>query len=70
VYLAALRSGAGMTQQQAAAALNVSQSAVTMWETGKTKPRAGKIPNIAKAYGVTVECILSALDKDRKGEDT
>lgn len=66
MYLAALRTKAGLSQVQAAQALNVSQSAITQWETGKMEPRKGKIPLIAEAYGATVEAVLDAIRKDKK----
>ena len=44
----------GLTQQEVAAALHVEQSSVSMWETGKTTPRADMLPRIAKLLGCTV----------------
>lgn len=54
----AAREKAGMTQNEAAKALGVSQSAVSFWESGKTQPRSAQLPKIAKLYGVTVDELL------------
>ncbi len=66
MYLAALRTRAGLSQVKAAELLHVSQSAVAMWENGVMMPRKGKIPLIAEAYQTTVENVVNALEKDRK----
>lgn len=66
MYLAALRTRAGLSQVKAAKLLHVSQSAVAMWENGVMMPRKGKIPLIAEVYGATVEAVLEALRKDKK----
>lgn len=55
----AAREKAGMTQTDAAKEIGVDQSAVSLWETGKTAPRAGLLPKIAKLYGCTVDELLS-----------
>lgn len=43
-----LRDKASLTQEQLAEALEVSQQAVAKWETGEAKPRADKLPEIAR----------------------
>lgn len=53
------REKSGMTQQEAAKAIGIDQSAVCLWETGKTKPRASLLPKIAEVYGCTVDELLS-----------
>lgn len=52
------RQKAGLTQSQVAKALGVDQSAVCLWETGKTFPRATTLSKIAKLYGCTVDELL------------
>jgi transcriptional regulator with XRE-family HTH domain len=48
-----------MTQQQLADAVNVSQSAVTQWETCETKTLEGEnLVLVAQALGVTTEWLL------------
>lgn len=37
-----------LTQDHLAEQLNVGRTTVAMWETGKAKPRADKLPEIAK----------------------
>lgn len=50
---------ADLTQREAAAALGLHQSAVAMWETGKTAPRAALLPKVAELYGCTVDELLA-----------
>ena len=45
--LAFYRQRAGLTQQQLAEGLNVSRTAVTMWETGQSWPSAAILPKLA-----------------------
>lgn len=49
-----LREKAGITQEQLAKILNINRSTVAMWETGESKPRAEKFPEIAKALNCTI----------------
>lgn len=53
------REKCGLTQQEVATHLNVDQSAVCQWETGKTKPRSSQLPKIAELYKCTVDELLS-----------
>lgn len=52
------RTNAGLSQLKAAAELGVTDAAVSMWETGKTAPRAALLKKIAKLYGCTVDELL------------
>ncbi len=54
-----LRVRAGLTVAQVMAALNVSDAAVYMWETGATRPSTKKLPQIAKLYNCTIDELLS-----------
>ena len=58
------REKAGMTQTEAAKALGVNQSAVSLWESCKTQPRGAQLPKIAKLYGVTVDELLREDEKN------
>ena len=58
--LAGLRAKAGLTQNEVAKALGVTQCAVSFWERGDGKPKLSKIPLLAKLYGVTEQTIISA----------
>ena len=53
----------GMSQTQFAAALNVKQSTVSYWESGKSHPRAMDIPRIAKVLGCTINDLYEADQK-------
>ena len=56
------REKCGMTQQDAARAFDTDQSTVSLWETGKTKPRASLLPKIAEVYGCTIDELLSPAE--------
>ena len=51
--------GAIPTQREVAKILGVKESAVSKWERGLSKPRANKLPIIAKLYGCTIEELLA-----------
>ena len=51
--------GAIPTQREVAEIIGVKESAVSKWERGLSKPRADKLPIIAKLYGCTIEELLS-----------
>ncbi len=51
--------GAIPTQREVAKILGVKESAVSKWERGISKPRADKLPTLAKLYGCTIEELLS-----------
>ena len=54
-----LRERIGMTQTSLAEAMGTTQACVAMWETGAAKPRADKLPEIAKI----LNCEISDLFK-------
>lgn len=54
------RRKAGLTQEETARALCVSQSAVAKWETDKALPRGGTLLKMAKLYGCTVGELLGS----------
>lgn len=51
--------GAIPTQREVAKILGVQESSVSKWERGISKPRADKLPAIAKLYGCTIEELLA-----------
>ncbi|MCL1806475.1 MAG: helix-turn-helix domain-containing protein [Oscillospiraceae bacterium] len=57
-FLAALRKTHGLTQQEVADKLNVSNKTVSKWERDESAPDLGLIPVIAEIYGVTCDEIL------------
>ena len=52
------RENKGLTQTEAAEILHVSQSTVSMWETGCNLPRVEKLKEISRLYGCTVDDLL------------
>ena len=55
--LKAFRVDANLTQEQMAAALNVSKKTVGAWESGKTKPTTDKIDAICELFDVCYDDI-------------
>lgn len=58
--LAALRKESGKTAMEVAAAVGISQSAVSMYESGERIPRDEVKIRLSKFYGVPVEFIFFA----------
>lgn len=65
-FITALRKEKGLTQKQLAQRLNVTDKAVSRWETGKGYPDIEILINLAQELGVTVNELLSGkrLEKD------
>lgn len=55
----AARERAGLSQPDVARILGVDQSAVSHWETGRTKPRVGTLMRLAALYRCTVDELLN-----------
>lgn len=53
-----LRDNLGMTQDQLAQKMDVTQGAVAQWEAGLSRPEIGRLPKLAKVLGVTVDDLL------------
>lgn len=60
------REATGLNQRQVAERLGISNTTVSMWETGKSLPRGGLLPKLAALYRCTVD---ELLDGERKYED-
>ena len=60
-FLAA-RTKAGLSQVKVGKALGISDAAVSLWETGKTLPRAALLIKLAALYGCTVDELLAGND--------
>jgi len=56
------REKAGLSQENIAKGLSVSQQAVAKWENGKALPRADKLPELARILNCTIDELL-ATDK-------
>lgn len=73
-FLSALRKANGMTQQEVADKLNVSNKTVSKWERDEGCPEIMMLPAIAELYCVTVdeilrgERIIRAENEERKNE--
>lgn len=46
-------------QEIVALEMNVSVATVSRWETGEMKPRADKLPALAKLFGCTIDDLLA-----------
>ena len=64
-FLKELRKEKGLTQEQLAEALNVSNRSVSRWETGSTMPDLSILITLAEYYDVEVREII---DGERKSE--
>lgn len=64
-----LRLAAGMTQEQLAAAVGVTQGAVTQWENGSTNPRVPTLRVIAEVLHTTVDALIEEVETDDKAAD-
>ena len=52
------RTRTGLSQSAVAKQIGVSDAAVSMWETGKTRPRAGLLVRLAGLYCCSVDELL------------
>ncbi len=57
-----LREGKGLTQAQLAQRLNVSDKAVSRWETGRGYPDIALLAPLAAALGVSVDALFAGRD--------
>ena len=60
-----LRTNKGVTQEDLATALGVSNQAVSRWETGVTMPDISLLPSIALFFGVTIDEIFSPSPEEK-----
>lgn len=56
--IAALRKEKGLTQQQLADLLNLSNKTISKWESGMGSPDISNLPPLADALGVSVDELL------------
>lgn len=60
--LKAKREAAGLTQKEAAKKMKISQSAISMWETGASVPKIGSLIQIAQTYKCAVQDLFAGGD--------
>ena len=60
-----LRIGLNLTQDEAAAAINVSKQAISKWENGHGLPDVSSLSALAGLYGTTVDYLLTGEEKVR-----
>lgn len=56
------RKAKGLTQEQLAKLLGVTQGAVAQWENGLTHPAFNMLPRLAAALGITVDELIGKED--------
>ncbi len=54
----------GYTQEEFAKSLNIKQSCVSAWVTGRTKPTTARLSKVAKALGISVNKLIEVLNND------
>lgn len=59
-FIRDIRKESGLTQEQLAEALGVSQKSISRWETGKTMPDYSLLPDICKVLGINMAELLEA----------
>lgn len=57
-FMKTRRKEIGLKQEEIAKSLGTTQANVSMWETGAAKPRADKLPALAKLLHCTVDQLL------------
>ena len=70
--ITALRKQAGISQKSLANRLNVSNQAVSKWETGKCCPDIELLPELAAFFGVSIDKLLlgECLSKTKSCDET
>lgn len=59
-----LREKNNLSQKELAQKLNITQGAVSQWETGESKPKTEMLPKLAKV----LNCTIDELFEDAKSE--
>ena len=60
ISLSAARINAGMTQTEAANAMNVTPQTILAWEKGRVEPRISQARKLAEIYAVPLSCLFFA----------
>ena len=69
-YLSGLRRGAGMTQQELAEKLGVTNRTISKWETGETFPETAQLIPLANIFHVTVDELLRGTGRTENCEES
>lgn len=64
------RNKTGYSQAKVAKDMGVSDAAISMWENGKTRPRASLLVKLAGLYCCTVEDLLTGNPGDNQTQAT
>lgn len=64
--IAALRKAAGWSQMELAGRLQISPSAVGMYEQGRREPSADTLVALARALGVSVDYLLTGAPEEQE----
>lgn len=66
--ICSLRKEKGMTQNELAEKMNVTDKAVSKWERNLSCPDVNSIPKLAEVLGITVEELLNAQTKQENNK--
>ena len=69
-YLTELRKSNGFTQRYVAYELDVSDKAVSKWETGKSSPNIDEIRKLASLYDISVNELISNMEEVKNNKIT
>ena len=69
-YIYTLRTRAGLSQSELAAAIGVSNKAVSNWEVGKAKPSIEVIRKLANLFQLSVDDLLNQREKKKMASTT
>ena len=69
-YIYELRAKAGLTQSELAQALDVTNKAVSKWESGRSKPTTDVIRKLASLFQISVDELLQKQEDARMAEIT
>lgn len=65
ITMRAARINAGLTQEEAAKQLNISEVTLRNWEAGRSAPRASKCSDICRVYKCPIENLIFFENKLR-----
>lgn len=61
-----LRKSKGVTQEEIAMNLGIKQSAVSMWESGKSTPETKHLKTLSVLLRTNIETIIDSLNESKK----